>query len=318
MNRNLKIPGKGFENTICHREYLEKMNQNKLKLLDLTNISHNSSKVNCSYTSNSKSIKKIQITLTKSGFEAETVGEEGTAQVIRSPIVKRGKSMSHSMETLQASTPMPKQEDKNPLKKLEQDISALKQQLNSKQNQIQIYQKTISDLSLKFENSKAELLDYQERSSNLIMENKKLKDENETLAKALKFLEHPKDGLQEVLEAKILSIDQDRDEKIEKYNSILTKYISNLHEFLASQEWILSLVSSPYPKKEIQDNKENIFSCFEKLQSEIFYYQSLLSCDKTFEKSYYTSICSSLMHSPSFSPSKATRYTNFHELSPST
>ena len=77
---------------------------------------------------------------------------------------------------------------------------------------------------------------------------------------------------------------------------------------------MLSLIFSPYPKNELQESEECIKGRIENLQSEIIYFQSQLNSDKVFEKSYCTSISSSLLHSPLYSPTKTMRYTNFNDF----
>jgi hypothetical protein len=79
---------------------------------------------------------------------------------------------------------------------------------------------------------------------------------------------------------------------------------------LSSEEWVISLITSPYPKKELKDSEENIKNQIERLHAEIVYYQSQLNNEKMFDKSYCTSMSSSVMQSLGFSPTKTLRYTN--------
>jgi chromosome segregation ATPase len=246
------------------------------------------------------------------------VGEEGTAQLIRSPIVKRGKSSSHSLEGLLPVPPQPSTAPQHTsLSFLSIENASLRKQTDFLKDQLKVYQKTISELSSKYEGARAEALEMEEKVTKTLVENRKIVEENEQLIQMLRFLEtdQPSKGfLQEALEAKILSIDQDRDEKIERYRRVLTKYISTLQEFLASQEWAVALVSSPYPKKELIDCEENIKSQIERLHAEIVYYQSQLNNERGLEKSYCTSISSSIMQSPGFSPTKTLRFTAAQEI----
>ena len=247
MNRTIKSAENYSEKTVSHTKYLSKFNQKKSSMLNTTTGYQKVTK-NCKTSSNSSNnIKNIQINLVGKthGIEAEIVGEEGTAQIIRSPIVKRGKSMNNSMDLIQNSKTLNDKLIKNqndPLNKLILENISLKKQLEFHKEQLKVYQKTISDLSGKFEISKQEIADLEDKITQVLIENRKLTEENEKVMSMIKFLENDhcslsnKNYLQEALEAKLLSIDQDREEKAEKYNQILTKYISNLQEYLNSQE----------------------------------------------------------------------------------
>lgn len=311
MNRTIKVSEACPEPTVNQRSYLSRLQQEKIKELEVTGGSLKYGKTQLS-SIGFKSVKKIQINLGMRPREVESVGEEGTAQIIRSPIVKRGKSMSHSIDM-----PKPSKYEKNtmePYNKLALENISLRQQLESQKEQLKIYQKTISDLSCKFEFAKTELFEFEEKTTQNLIENRKLNEENEKLMSMLRFFDNDSSSkgiFHEALEAKLLSIDQDREEMADKYNRVLVKYISNLQEFLACQDWILTLISSPFPKKEIQDCEEALKGRVERLQVEIVYYQSLLNSERIIEKSYCTSISSSILHSPSYSPAKTMKGGNF-------
>ena len=325
MSRSSKHIEVSSEKTQSHKRFLKRVNQNRSAVLDIKVPSSKKYKTN---SNSSSSTKKIQISLNSRNFlpEAESVGEEGTAQHIRSPIVKRGKSSSQSMDILH---PIPvddssKKSYKEKIILLSVENSGLKQQVEFYKEQLKVYQKTISDMSTKYENSKGENLELEQKITQILIENRKFSDENEKLINMLRFLESGKGSfankefIQEALEAKILSIDQDRDEKAEKYKKIMNKLIGTLQEFINMQEWVLSLVTSPYPKKELAESEDNLKGIIERLQVEIIYYQSQLSSEKVIEKSYCTSLSSSVLYSPQFSPTKTIRYTNLQEfLSPS-
>lgn len=318
MNRTTKPQDPSAEKTVSHKRFLNRTNQNRSAVLDLT-----SSKKLKSCSNSSSRIKKIQISLNCRNNlpETESVGEEGTAQHIRSPIVKRGKSSSQSMDILHPmNLEIPnKKSFQEAVCQLSVENTSLKQQIEFYKEQLKVYQKSISDMSTKYENSKAENLELEEKMTQILIENKKFAEENEKLMTMFRFLESGhasvgKEYVQEALEAKILSIDQDRDEKAEKYKKILNKFIASLQEFVNAQEWVLSLVSSPYPKKELQEAEDNVKALIERLQIEILYYQSQLNNEKVIEKSYCTSLSSSVMYSPQYSPTRTMRYTNIQEL----
>lgn len=320
MNRTIKLQEPTAEKTVSHKRFVTRVNQNRSTILDLTSSSSKKLKNN---SNSSSRIKKIQISLNYRNNlpETESVGEEGTAQHIRSPIVKRGKSSSQSMDILHPmNLELPnKRCFKDTVNQLSIENASLKEQIDFYKEQLKVYQKTISDMSTKYENSKAENLELEEKMTQILIENRKFAEENEKLITMFRFLESGhgsvgKEYVQEALEAKILSIDQDRDEKVEKYKKILNKFIASLQEFLNSQEWVLSLVSSPYPKKELQEAEENLKTLIERLQVEILYYQSQLNSEKVIEKSYCTSLSSSVLYSPQYSPTRTMRYTNIQEL----
>jgi hypothetical protein len=322
MSRSSKNTEVSAEKTLSHKRFLSRVNRSAV-----LEVPSNNGKKTKTHSNSSSRIKKIQISLNSRNFlpEAESVGEEGTAQHIRSPIVKRGKSSSQSMDILH---PIPveistKKSYQEKITALTVENTGLKQQVGFYKEQLKVYQKTISDMSTKYENAKGENLEMEEKITQILIENRKILEENEKLINMLRFLESGqgsfanKEFIQEALEAKILSIDQDRDEKAEKYKKILNKLISTLQEFINMQEWVLSLVTSPYPKQELNESEENLKNLVERLQVEIIYYQSQLSSEKVVEKSYCTSLSSSVLYSPQVSPTKTMRFTNLQEfLSP--
>ena len=364
MNRTVKISEKNSETTSLPKKYLSKIHQVKQSKLDSYKRPQHMVKAFSNSINNSSAIKKIQINLgmRPSRYEGESVGEEGAPQLIRSPIVKRGRSMSHSMHIIQEddsinhsmhfqvpalgimgiSNSKHSQEDdpmshsmniqesdlssmniisnNEPIQELYLEIDTLRTKIDAQSEQISIYQKTILDLSTKYEFSRTEIIEQEEKITKILIENRKLNEENEKLISMLRFLEGDQNSisskgyLQEALEAKLLSIDHDREEKAENYNLVLFKYISHLEEFLAMQDWTLSLLYAPYPKKDLLDNEDSIKNRIDRLQAEIIYYHSQLKSEIIIEKSYCTSLSSSILQSASCSPTKTMKNETMQDI----
>ena len=240
MNRTIKLGEAAKQKFSNPPKSPSTINKIKTTVLDLTSLPSKKFRNSSNFSNNSKTTKKIHIFLNNSAHEVETVGEEGTAQIIRSPIIKRNKSTSleeiqqHKLKTFKEN----EESFKEIIQKLSLENASLTQQLHFNRDQIKVYQKTVLELSTKYEKAKTDVIEIEEKLS---LDKKKLSEENEKLLSMIKFLEtdhirSSKGQLHEALEAKILSIDQDREEKAEKYSRVLSKYSFYLQEFLNSQE----------------------------------------------------------------------------------
>lgn len=242
-------------------------------------------------------------------LELDSVGEEGTAQIIRSPIVKRGKSSHQSLDL----TPTTSHQSQNSesfitsLQSTQQELKYLRQENKLLKSQIKLVQNSLNDFKYKLESALAASETLRESNTQLLMENKKLRQEVDQLMTVINLYDNESCRsshvfLQDDLEAKILSLDKEKEEKYEMYQGTLMKLISYINEFIASEEWVLSLASSPYAKRELMDNEEVIRIRLERLQSELCACHLQVKTERFIDKSYFTSISSSVIPSPLLSP----------------
>lgn len=322
MQPNIRDPENLAEKTVSYKNFIKGLNRTK-------SFGQGAySTVNCKSnleTLASPIIKKSEqnIRRKKIMVDVDKVGEEGTAQIIRSPIVKRGKSsnssldISNSSHILQSDRKLIQEKDVSLSSKLE--ASHLKQENLMLRSHVKILQLSINDLQKKLEEALKESSALVCHIEELIIENKKMHIENERLISMISTLENEsfrssKAYLQDDLEAKILSLDKEKEEKQEQIQQILIKFMAYLYEFSSSDEWVLGLLGFPQPKKEIKNKAESLHNRIDRIQLEIASCQAQISAEKGIEKSYYTSLSSSQIPSPLYSPSRTLRLTTFGEL----
>lgn len=251
-------------------------------------------------------------------LEIEKVGEEGTAQIIRSPIVKRGKSSNQSVDlnqSLKASDPRQLAEVKN----LEHENKYLLKENILLKNQLKIMQNSLNDSKHKLDQSLKVSEVLRENNTELVMQNKKLHQEVDRLVTMINMFEaescrSSQAGFQDDLEAKILSLDKEKEEKYEMYQSTMFKLISYLNEFISCEEWIISLVYSPLRHKELLENEDLLKTRLERLQNELYFCQSQIKTERYNDKSYFTSMSSSVNPSPLLSPKPTLRSSEYNQL----
>ncbi|OMJ74809.1 hypothetical protein SteCoe_26188 [Stentor coeruleus] len=322
----MQINSKTFENnaeqTITYKNFIKGLNRTK----SFGQSAHSSAKRRANLEALiSPMIKKSEqvIRRKKISLDVDTVGEEGTAQVIKSPIVKRGKSSNSSLDITNSGNLLPN--NQNLVVEQEMSLSSkieinhLKQENIMLRSHIKILQLSITDLQKKLDESLKESSALTCQLEDLILDNKKTLLENERLLSVISTLENDsfrnsKTFLQDDLEAKILSLDKEKEEKKEQMLQILVKFMAYLNEFTSSDEWVLNLLKSPQPKKEIKKKEECMRNRVDRIQLEIASCQAQINAEKGLEKSYYTSLSSSQIPSPLNSPSRTIRLASFSEF----
>jgi hypothetical protein len=186
-------------------------------------------------------------------------------------------------------------------------------------NQLKIMQSALNDSKQKLDKSlkSAEVL--RENNTELVMKNKKLMQEVDRLVTIINSFEaescrSSRVNFQDDLEAKILSLDKEKEEKFEMYQSVLIKLVACLNEFVTCEEWVLGLVLSPFVQRELLENEEVVRNRVERLQNDLFFYQSQIKTERFNDKSYFTSISSSINPSPLLSPKPTLRSSEVVQL----
>jgi hypothetical protein len=319
MQNVLKSPENHSEETVSYKNFIKGFSKSNSFASSVNDKRPNTIKI-----PNSNFNPKFKANRLKSSqLEFDCVGEEGTAQLIRSPIVKRGKSTNSSIDLADKNAFMGTEklfksiQDKLQTKTLEN--LSLKQEIQILNNKLLILLSTIADLNIKISHLETQSSEIEKKFNSLLIENKKTLEENEKLSNMLIMLVNdPRPSeqldLHEDLEAKILSLDKEKDEKHEQYQQILLKYLGCLHEFAAAEDWVLSIIRIPFPIDELIDCEEMVKERIERIQAEISYCQYLMSCEKTVEKSYYTSVSSSVPPSPLYSPNRTVRVSTINDL----
>lgn len=322
----MQINSRAFENnaeqTVTYKNFIKGLNRTK----SFGTSTHYSAKRKANLEALvSPMIKKSEqvIRRKKISLDVDTVGEEGTAQIIRSPIVKRGKSSNSSLDITNNTHLLPNdqklvvEQEMSLSSKIE--INHLKQENIMLRSHIKILQLSITDLQKKLDESLKESSALACQLEDLILDNKKALLENDRLLSVISTLENDsfrnsKTFLQDDLEAKILSLDKEKEEKKEQMQQILVKFMGYLNEFSSSDDWVLNLLKSPQPKKEIKKKEEYIHNRIDRIQLEIASCQTQINVEKGLEKSYYTSLSSSQIPSPLNSPSRTIRLTSFNDF----
>jgi chromosome segregation ATPase len=227
--------------------------------------------------------------------ELDSIGEEGIPQVVRSPIAKRESAQSADvfLKTVRNLREVIRLRDQDEISELKQENKDLKKQLLETHQSLQETKQKLVKLQNIYE--KIEKLNIE-----ILEKNTFLNEELEKTNKKLKTFE--KNHLQEELEQKILTLFREKEENYSLFQNALTKLNQYLCEFASCEEWVLSLVSSPFIKKEIEENEEILRIRIEKIKSEIISCQSHLKSERFIDKSYFTSISSSMIQSPIPSP----------------
>lgn len=238
-------------------------------------------------------------------MDFESIAEEGIAQVVRSPVAKRGKSstpenLSKTVGLMQTQKILKvnfdkKEENFEEIIKLRQENLALKLQIRS-------FKELLRENKEKYEVTERTCKELKNINFKLMDKSRELKEKVKFLKKLNTEGETCKIDLQFELEAKILSLFKEKEEKHELYLATVAKMSNYLCEFASAEEWVLSLVTCPYVKKEIEENEDGIRKRFQKIKAEIGLCQALLNDDRFVDKSYFTSISSSIVQSPSHSP----------------
>ena len=242
----------------------------------------------------------------------ESIAEEGIAQIVRSPVAKRGKSSTpeNSLKTggLMRTQKIAKADFEGKREKEEEEGEDLDEIIKLRQENLalQLQIRSVKEL-LRLNKEKCEVAErtckeLKNINFRLMDKNRELKDKVRALKKLNTEGETCKIDLQFELEAKILSLFKEKEEKHELCMATVAKMSYYLCEFASTQEWVLSLVSCPYVKKEIEDSEDGIRGRLQKIKVEIGLCQSLLNDDRFVEKSYFTSISSSMVQSPTHSP----------------
>lgn len=254
-------------------------------------------------------------------IEVDSVGEEGTAQIIRSPIVKRGKSSHQSLDLTPTASHQVQdlQSFHSKLQAIQQENKYLRQENKLLKSQIKLIQNSVNDVKSKLESTLEASETLRESNTQLLMENKKLRQEVDQLMTVINLYDNESCRsshvyLQDDLEAKILSLDKEKEEKYEMYQTAVMKLISYLNEFISSEEWVLSLASSPHAKRELLENEEVVRIRLERLQCELSVCQSQIKTERFIDKSYFTSISSSVIPSPLLSPKHTLKSSEFSHL----
>ena len=349
MSSLKKQPETQCEETVSYNNFIKGLN--KAKTLVQSSFMHHcrAKSFNESISQNLQDTQKISKNKNIS-LDLDNVGEEGTAQHIRSPIFKRGKSSQSILKLIGNSkgrdTDTVKSESKrfdtfteiykklDKLKETDKEITeiktkfehtklenhSLKQEILILKSQIKNFQRIIVEMTKKTDFIQKERDRLEDTITELIIDNRELIKENEKLTSLMGNWENDKSipsnklYLQDDLEQKILSLDREKDEKSEQYQQLITKFVSYLQEFCTSEEWVLNLANSKLPKQEILECEEIINDRIVRIKSEINYCQSLIYAEKLIEKSYFTSMSSSMIPSPINSPNRTMRLTIFNDF----
>ena len=314
------------EETVAHKNFIKGIN--KVKGLIQNNLIMHQRTNSCESLiyPNNKVNQNVRI-IKKSKLEIDCVGEEGTAQIIRSPIVKRKKSSATSVDIANLDEFMGNnkklEEIQGELHKIKLENASIKTESQILRSQIQILKNIIADLNKRLEDSKVETNQLISRINGIMHENSRILQENEKLMNRMtrdneRSYSSIKLYLQDDLEQKILSLDHEKEEKNELYQQVLMKYLSCLNEFSSSEEWILSLINSISPVTELKDCENLIKERLQRISMEIINCQSQMSAEKLVEKSYFTSISSSMIPSPLNSPNRTLRFTNTNDFTEET
>ena len=186
--------------------------------------------------------------------------------------------------------------------------------------QIKNFQRIVVEMSKKNDFMQNDKDCLEDKITKLMTENMELVKENEKFTNLMVNWENDKSMpstklyLQDDLEQKILSLDREKEEKSDQYHQLLTKFVSYLQEFCNSEEWVLNLANSKLPKQEILECEEIINDRIVRIKSEMTYCQSLIYAEKQIEKSYFTSMSSSMIPSPINSPNRTMRLTSFNDF----
>lgn len=273
----------------------------------------------------------------KLSLDLENVGEEGTAQHIRSPIVKRGKSSADLSLVFGEDRKkkgnidvkigdfegiferLGKSNEAKTEKKIKLENVSLKQENNILKGQVKSFQKIVAEVNRKLESLQKEHKVTEKKLVEALAKTQEVAEENKKLLGILMVYESEKyiaskNCLQDDLEQKILSLDREKDEKTDQFFQLLLRSTTFLQEFLTCEEWVLSLSESQSAKQEILENEELINDRIFRIKVELNNYHSLLTSERVFEKSYFTSISSSIIPSPIFSPNRTARLTSFNDF----
>ncbi|CAG9334474.1 unnamed protein product [Blepharisma stoltei] len=292
----------------------------------------------------------------------ETVGEEGTAQSIRSPVVKRGRSCEsiriHKGEDKLHIPNRPKligkdleidkqmtwnfnsrieelekvlKEKNLTLKAVELELQVKEEILNNQTQQLKSQKKIIELLQSKLKTAQIEnneleniTMKYEISEQNRFLLVQDLGNANETIRKLQEKLENYEllkedqnsqtihelsslilsrnsrksfgNKLQEAFIAKFHSLENEREEAIEKYKETINKNITLLSELRSSDEFILyvsELLESGNIEEasfNLKNMQEFVNNRIESVQLEIEENEALLSAEQPVERSYCTSI----------------------------
>ena len=240
MNNSDYTEENACEKTLSYKSLIKGLNKAKNgALAKVSKISRTSS--HSGFFLNKSSVKpKKHKTL-----EIDSVGEEGTAQVIRSPIVKRGKSNQSSLDITNSNNCIEADHSFEFLhKRLESckiENLSLKQEIILLKSQLKTLSNTILSIQQKLEYTSINRDELEEKVIQLMQENKKMASENEKLTSTISMFDnekvlHSSFYLRDDLEHKILSLDREKDEKQEQCLHVLISYLSCLNEFFASEQ----------------------------------------------------------------------------------
>lgn len=228
-------------------------------------------------------------------MELDSIGEEGIPQMVRSPIAKREGGSDAFLKTARNLRDIIRIRDNEEVERLRKENDNLRSQLYQSKN-------LIKDMKGKLENLQKAYEKIEKVNIEVLGKNTCLNEELEKLRKKSRMTTKNKGFLQEELEAKILNLFKEKEEIFNSFQATLIKLNQYLCEFASCEEWVLSLLSSPFMKKEIEESEDFVRSRIEKIKAEIIFCQSQLKTERFVDKSYFTSISSSIIQSPIPSP----------------
>ena len=243
MKTSIKTSDNHCEETVSYKHFIKGINKTRafLQRSALLNKRNNSSDT-CKCINNK--ILLNNSTTKKNSLDNDSVGEEGSAQLIRSPIVKRKQSSSLIEEDLKIETLLTTEKKTEDIQEKYmttlQENNSLKQESQILKTQIKKLKNIVKNLNRKIEEYRNEYKRLNEKINNMILDNSKLLQENEKLLEILhendRSCPSMKQYLQDDLEQKILSLDREKEEKNEQCLQILIKFLSYLNEFSSSEE----------------------------------------------------------------------------------